>query len=109
MKLTNLKHPKTLVAGVFACAAMALSLAGTAKPASADSWGFDIHIGGGDRGRYYERDRCDDWRYRRDDYRWRDPRCDDRRWEYRRDDWRWRHDYDRHAHGYGYGYGRPWR
>lgn len=103
MKLTNLKHPKTLVAGVFA-AAMALSLAGTAKPASADSWGFDIHVGGGDRGRYYERDRCDDYRYRRDDWRWRDYRCDDRRWDHH-DDWRWRRDYDRR----GYGYGRPWR
>ena len=100
-KLGNWKGAMVAAATV---AAVAVSLAGTAKPAAADSirWGIDIHIGGRGHGGYgyydddrYRRDRYDDYRYRRDrdydDYRYRRDRDDDYRYRRGRyDDYRYR-------------------
>ena len=119
MKILNIKHLKTGLVATAACAAMALTLTGTAKPAAADSvrWGLDIHLGDhGYRGDYY--DQCDyrdyrdyrDWRWERERAERERERCERERWERLR--WereRWEHQrWERDHRGYGY-YGRGWR
>ena len=112
MKILNTKHLKAGLVATVACAAMVLTMNGTAKPAAADHmrWGLDIHLGGPVyRGYYYDDRDYRDWRWERER-----ERCERERWE--RERWeraRWeRQCWDRDHRGYGYGYGhygRGWR